>query len=136
MKSRVTGATIAVAAVLAAWFAAPGCALFTDLNGSQYSTPDAGTDGACGEAGCGQPLCLSTADCGDAGLVCCLTASFTGGPTLGCQSACVDVLGVQLCQAQGDTCLNGAACMPQECSLGRTSFPVFSCATIPNCSLP
>jgi hypothetical protein len=134
VKSHVARAAIAFGATLAVLLAAPSCALFTDLDGSKYSTPDAGTDGACREAGCGQKLCLSTEDC-VAGQVCCLTASFTAPPTLACQSTCPAPLGIQLCQGESDPCLNGQSCMEnQQCTLeGIGPVTLAACALIPTC---
>jgi hypothetical protein len=134
--SRVAWAAIVIGTSMATWAAVPGCALFTDLNGSEYSSVDAGKDAACGEAGCGQPLCLSTEDCSP-GQVCCLTGSFTGAPTIACQATCsFNDFAVQLCQGASDKCLNGDPCTVQQCSLGGSKFMLSTCTAIPTCALP
>jgi hypothetical protein len=136
--SRVAWAAIVVGTSVATWAAVPACALFTDLNGSEYSAVDAGRgDAACAEAGCGQPLCLSTEDCSP-GQVCCLTGGFVGSPTIACQDTCnINDFAIQLCQGQTDKCDNGATCITgQLCSLGGTKIQLSSCTQIPTCALP
>jgi hypothetical protein len=125
--------------LLALASASTGCALVEDLNGSEYTQipPEAGEGGCAGRPACFDVPCLGTADCGDAGNVCAVTASFVSTTSLACippdQFRANGALSVQLCRF--NPCLNGAACTPQFCPILGTDagLGVTACGTIPGC---
>jgi hypothetical protein len=96
--------------------------------------------GACPEAGCGLSLgvCLSAADCGDGGNVCCLaiSSSLTSVSEVCAPRPCPSTLGfeVQLCKANAE-CGDAGACTVQKCDLGSGSMTTIqACGLLETCT--
>jgi hypothetical protein len=85
------------------------------------------------------PACSSSADCGDAGQVCCdaLGINGSGNVTTGpaCRQTCALYPGLsfpQLC-AQSSECLNDAACTRQACSGDAGDASIQACGLLLGC---
>lgn len=112
--------------------AAAGCVLVTGSTDG-YELADAGgaaevEAGVCiAESGvCFDTQCVSKADCGDAGQVCCLGIS---GET--CQASCA-FGSVQLC-ASSVECGSAGACIYQECETPTLTYSGSICGLVPGC---
>ena len=119
-----------------------GCALFSDLNGNEWTLTDAGgADAGCtvdggdgGGSGC-TPISSSACNC-KTGQICCLGLNPNSSPGLSCQSSpSCSTLGdaVQLCMTTAE-CTGGGTCTVQQCSIAGISEAVSACATIPMCT--
>ena len=135
-------ATLLLAGTMLGGATMAACALVEDLNGSEYTQVQAegGAEAGCaGKSNCIPLVCLSTADCGDAGDVCAITAGFFTLATLSCMTPDQfesSQLAVQLCITDSD-CLNGHACSPQTCAIlgvdGGEAIGVSACGLISGC---
>lgn len=129
MRSVLAGAAL----VLAAGTVGAGCVIFTG-SGDGYSGRDAGGDG--GSDGPGVSLaCVSSADCGDGGNVCCVVvnASLTSANTA-CQAGpCTGILPAQLCKTSSE-CGKAGLCTTQSCPFGAASVVVAACGTVNGCT--
>lgn len=115
-----------------------GCALFTDLSSDPYRPAEAGPGegGSCtADAGCTYSEIVCSGPC-PGGQVCCLSASATGVPSVGCtdQTACggQGTLSYQLCTGAADC--PGASCIRQMCSFAGTTIVESACSMIQTCT--
>jgi hypothetical protein len=112
---------------------AAGCVIFTGSTDG-YRPVDAGGEG--GEGGPGLSLaCVSSADCGDGGQVCCvvLSGSLTTANTT-CQAGpCGGILPAQLCKTSTE-CGKAGLCTTQSCNFGTGSVTIEACGTVNGCT--
>lgn len=130
---RTAIAAVVAALTVAASAAAAGCVIITG-NGDGYHGSDAGADG--GSDGPGVSLaCVSAADCGDGGNVCCVVvnSSLTSANTA-CQAApCTGVLPAQLCKTSAE-CGKAGLCTTQSCNFGAASVTIEACGNVAGCT--
>jgi hypothetical protein len=130
----------ACAAGAAVLFSAAACEYVTG-NTDGYTLAAGDSDGgACGEGGCSSSLgtCLSAADCGDGGDVCCLeiNSSLTSVSEVCGARPCTNTLGlnVQLCKSNAE-CGDASACLTQQCDLGSGSMTTIqACGLVTSCT--
>jgi hypothetical protein len=123
-----------------------GCALFSDLNGTEWTLADGGgPDAGClvgdagdggdgGDSGC-SPLLPRACDC-SSGQICCLSTNSGSVPSISCQSSpSCSTLGTafQLCNTTAE-CTSGGTCTAQQCSVAGFTGTVGACAMIPMCT--
>jgi hypothetical protein len=132
MRGALAG--IVAAAAVAAGTVCAGCVIITGSTDG-YHGPDAGGDGAADGGPAVSLACVSAADCGDGGNVCCLVVnSSLTGATTACQSApCAGTIPVQLCTSTAE-CGKTGLCTKQACNFSATSVTIEACGTVPTCS--
>jgi hypothetical protein len=118
----VAAATVAAAAVGA------GCVVIMGSTDG-YRTQDAGGDGASASL-----ACVSSADCGDAGNVCCVVVNSSNKSTnTVCQAApCTGAPPAQLCKTSAE-CGKTGLCTTQSCNFGA-SVTIQACGSVLGCT--
>lgn len=131
---RAAFAGIVAAVAVAAGTVGAGCVIITGSTDG-YHGSDAGGDGG-GDGGPAVSLaCVSSADCGDGGNVCCVVvnASLSGANTA-CQAApCSGVIAAQLCKTSAE-CGKTGLCTTQACNFGAASVTIQACGTVSGCT--
>jgi len=125
----VAGVTVAAGTVGA------GCVIVTGSTDG-YSVQGTGGDGG-RDTGAVSLECVSAADCGDGGNVCCLVinSSFTSATTA-CQASCSgDTYPVQMCKSTTE-CGKTGICITQSCSFGSLTVSIPACGMIKGCTTP
>jgi hypothetical protein len=130
MRSALAGVLAAV--TVAAGAAGAGCVIITGSTDG-YQPADAGRDG--GDGAAVSLACVSSADCGDGGNVCCVVVSSSLMSTnTVCQAApCTGIIPAQLCKTSAE-CGNAGLCTTQSCSLGSASVTIEACGTVNGCT--
>lgn len=127
-------AGIVATLTVAAGSVGAGCVIVTG-SGDGYGGRDAGGEGG-GSDGPGVSLaCVSSADCGDGGNVCCVVvnASLTSANTA-CQAGpCTGILPAQLCKTSSE-CGKAGLCTTQSCPFGAASVIIAACGTVNGCT--
>jgi hypothetical protein len=127
-------AAVFAALTVAGGVVAGGCVIFTGSTDG-YTPRDAGGDGA-GDGGIASSLeCVSAADCGDGGDVCCLVINATTmSAETACQAApCTGILPAQLCKTSAE-CGKTGLCQSQTCNLGAVSVTIPACGLVKPCT--
>lgn len=132
---RAALAAIVAAVTVAAGTAGAGCVLVTGSTDG-YHGPDAGGDGA-GDGPALSLACVSAADCGDGGNVCCVVVSSSlGSANTACQAApCTGILPAQLCKTSAE-CGKAGLCTTQVCNYGSASVTIQACGTVNSACTP
>ncbi len=111
-------AGVVAAMTVAAGTVGAGCVIFTGSGGPGVSL-----------------ACVSSADCGDGGNVCCVVvnASLTSANTA-CQAGpCTGILPAQLCKTSRE-CGKGGLCTTQSCPFGAASVIIAACGNVNGCT--
>jgi hypothetical protein len=107
------------------------CVIFTGGTDG-YQLEDSGAGPLLGPDGGG--ACRKAAECGDAGLICCVVLSGTNlaAATSICQSGpCTGQPPIQLCGKNAECA--GGSCVLQQCSGGGATVSIKACGVIPTC---
>jgi hypothetical protein len=129
---RAVLAAVIAAVMVAVAVVGAGCVIITGSTDG-YHAPDAGGDGA-GDGPGVSLACVSAADCGDGGNVCCVVvnSSLTSANTA-CQAApCTGILPAQLCKTSAE-CGKTGLCTTQSCNLRSASVTIQACGTVALC---
>jgi hypothetical protein len=120
-------------AVFLAASMAAGCAIVTGSTDGYHVPMDAGCAEGGPDGSCGAPACTSSADCGDAGAVCCLVTVAGVRSTSTCmQGSCVGAVPVQVCRVGSNECAEGGTCTMQACPGFPLTFE--ACGILPGCT--
>lgn len=131
---RAAIAALVAAVTVAAAAAGAGCVIITGSTDG-YHGPDAGGDGAGSDGPAVSLACVSSADCGDGGSVCCVvvSSSLTSANTA-CQAApCSGILPAQLCKTTAE-CGKAGLCTTQACNFGTTNVTIQACGSVAGCT--
>lgn len=124
-------AALIAAVTVAAGTVGAGCVIVTgSTDGYSVSNRDGGGDG-----GSISLACVSAADCGDGGDVCCVVvgSSFTSANTA-CQAApCSGTLSAQLCKTPAE-CGKTGLCTTQSCNFGSGTVVIQACGAVMGCT--
>jgi len=127
-------AALVAAVTIAAGTVGAGCVIITGSTDG-YSVQGTGGDGG-RDSGAVSLECVSAADCGDGGNVCCLVInSALTQATTACQASCSGGTGtpaVQLCKSTSE-CGKTGICITQTCTLGSLTVTIPACGNIPGC---
>ncbi|HTQ42948.1 MAG TPA: hypothetical protein VMI75_09365 [Polyangiaceae bacterium] len=126
-------AALVAAATVAAGAVGIGCVIVTGSTDG-YRAKGSG-DGGGGDGASVSLACVSSADCGDAGDVCCVvvSSSLTSMNTA-CQAApCTGILPAQLCKTTAE-CGKTGLCTTQSCTLGSSTVTIQACGTVSACT--
>jgi hypothetical protein len=126
-------AAVVAAVTVAAGTVGAGCVIITGSTDG-YTPSDGGGDGG-GDGAKVSLACVSSADCGDGGNVCCVVvnSSFTSTNTA-CQAApCSGVVSAQLCKTSAE-CGKAGLCTTQSCNFGSASVTIQACGTVSLCT--
>lgn len=129
-------AALVAAVTVAAGALGAGCVIITGSTDG-YSAKGTGGGDAGGDGG-GAAVslaCVSSADCGDGGNVCCVVVSSSLTSTnTACQAApCTGILPAQLCKTSAE-CGNTGLCTTQSCNFGSASVTIQACGTVSGCT--
>lgn len=131
---RAALAAVVAAVAVAAGTVGAGCVIITGSTDG-YHAPDAGGDGAGGDGPAVSFECVSSADCGDGGKVCCMVvnSSLTSVNTT-CQAApcSTGVLPAQWCKTSTEC--EASLCTPQACAFGAASVQIQACGGVMGCT--
>lgn len=131
---RAAPAALAAAVTVAAGTVAAGCVIITGSTDG-YHGPDAGGN-AGNEGGPAVSLaCVSSADCGDGGKVCCVvvSSSLTSANTACRAAPCTGILPAQLCKTSAE-CGKAGLCTTQACNFGTTNVTIQACGSVAGCT--
>jgi hypothetical protein len=129
---RAVLAAMLAALTVAGGVAAGGCVIFTGSTDG-YGPHDAGGDGGAAGDSAGSFACVSAADCGDGGAVCCIVenSSFTSANFV-CQAAPCSL--AQQCLTTAE-CGKAGPCTRQVCTFGAATVSIWACGVItPYCT--
>ncbi len=124
-------AAVVAAVTVVAGTVGAGCVIVT---GSTDGYRLQGTGDGGGDSGAVSLECVSAADCGDGGDVCCLVinSSFTLATTA-CQASCSgDTYPVQMCKSTPE-CGKTGICITQTCNFGSLTVTLPACGMIKGC---
>jgi hypothetical protein len=127
-------AAVIAAVTVAAGTVGAGCVLITGSTDGYQGKPSGGGDGG-GDGPTLSLACVSSADCGDGGNVCCVvvSSSLTSVNTA-CQAApCSGILPAQLCKTSAE-CGKTGLCTTQSCNFGSASVTIQACGTVSGCT--
>jgi hypothetical protein len=127
-------AALVAAVTVAAGAVGIGCVIVTGSTEGYRAQGSGGGEG--GADGASVSLaCVSSADCGDGGNVCCVVVSSSLTSTnTACQAApCTGILPAQLCKTSAE-CGKTGLCTTQSCNFGSASVTIQACGNVSGCT--
>jgi len=129
MRSVIAGLVAAV--TVAAGTVGAGCVIVTGSTDGYRQYGSGGGDGG-GDGASVSLACVSSADCGDGGNVCCVvvSSSFTSINTV-CQAApCTGIFPAQLCKTSAECDKTTGLCTTQSCTLSSSPVTIQACGIV------
>jgi hypothetical protein len=128
-------AAVVAAATVAAAAVGVGCVIITGSTDGYRLQGSGGGDGGAEGGAMASIQCVSSADCGDGGEVCCVVVNSSLTLTgITCQAApCTGALPAQLCKTSAE-CGKTGLCTLQSCSFGSTTVTIQACGTVETCT--
>ena len=126
-------AALVAAVTVAAGVVGAGCVIVTGSTDGYRAQGSGGGDGG-GDGAAVSLACVSAADCGDGGNVCCVVVNASNSSTnTVCQAApCTGLLPAQLCKTSAE-CGKTGLCTTQSCNFGA-SVTIQACGLVSGCT--
>jgi len=126
-------AALVAAVTVAAGVVGAGCVIVTGSTDGYRAQGSGGGDGG-GDGAAVSLACVSAADCGDGGDVCCLVINSTFTlATTACQASCSGTYPVQLCKSTQE-CGKSGICTTQTCNFGSLTVTIPACGSVMGCT--